>query len=326
MAKIDVIIPAYNAEETLGKALGSVYIQSVSNDIKVTIVDDCGADASYPFGYKKAFEGLLDIEVIRLPKNSGPAVARQVGMDATKGDYICFLDADDTFAGSFALEMLRNKLDEDETVVLVSGLFFEKRKEMAFVKHENDMTWLHGKMYRRSFIDKYGICFNETRANEDVGFNTKIKLLENEKERIAFLPNLVYYWQWNDGGITRINDFAYTYDASYFGYVENQIDAITFAMQNGKVDDFLLGYTFEVLSFIYIYLLRIRWKRPELEPKAWEYARRYYNEVMALLDFSSVTDEQRDLWITVGIATQISHLHGRIIDMTFDKFMEILLA
>ena len=39
--------------------------------------------------------------------------------------------------------------------------------------HEQDMVWMFGKMYRRSFIDKYKIRFHETsRANEDNGFNT----------------------------------------------------------------------------------------------------------------------------------------------------------
>jgi len=325
MAKIDIIIPSYKSQAFLHKALASIALQTVADNIRVTVVLDGETVGPYQ-DIMYDFERYFQLDFIELTPNGGPAVARQKGLDTTFCPYVMFLDADDTLAGAYAVEMLLKKLEDDESVVLVGGTFYEKRQDMSFVKHENDMTWLHGKMYRRSFLDKRQIRFNNTRANEDVGFNTKIKLLETETERIAFLPNLVYYWHFNDDGITRVNNFEYTYNQSYFGYVGNQIDAITFAHKIVGDEKFLLGYSLEVLANIYIYILRLRWKNPEKEPEAFEFATRYFDEVIKVLDFDSVKDEEYQEIITVSIASQISHLHGYIIDMTFYEFLNILMA
>ncbi len=326
MKKIDIIIPSYKSQEFLHKALASIALQTVADNIRVTVVLDGEPFVGHYQFILYDFERYFELEFIKLKENGGPAVARQYGLDRTSCPYVMFLDADDTLAGAYAVEMLLKKLEDDESVVLVGGTFYEKRQDMSFVKHENDMTWLHGKMYRRSFLDKHQIRFNDTRANEDVGFNTKIKLLETETERIAFLPNLVYYWHWNESGITRINNFEYTLNQSYFGYVENQIDAIMFAHKIVGNEKFLLGYALEVLANIYIYILRIRWKNEEKEPQAFEFATRYFDEVITKLDVDVLTNEEHQEIITVSIANQISHLHGYIIDMTFFEFLNILMA
>jgi hypothetical protein len=83
------------------------------------------------------------------------------------------------------------------------------------MSHEYDQIWMFGKMYRRSFIDKYNIRFHPTsRANEDNGFNTIIRLCSNENEQINFIPDHVYYWHENLKSITRNNDCQYTYGSS----------------------------------------------------------------------------------------------------------------
>lgn len=326
MSKLDVIIPVYKAKETIFQTLSSVAIQSIAKDINVLMVVD--ADGySYDDLYHK-FEGMFgDFTIYYLAENGGPAVARQFGLDHSSSPYVAFIDADDTFAGAFALEILMNKLEVDPKIIMVSSVFYEKRKDLSFVKHERDMVWLHGKVYRRSFLDKWGIRFNDTRANEDVGFNTKIKLLENENERILFVDSMTYYWHWNSTGITRVNELSYTYTDSYFGYVDNQIDAIHHALKYLAVNDtFLVGYALEVLVHGYIYIMRIRYNRPELEPKAWDYARKYYNEVINALDTSVITDENFTEIVARTIEGQIGHFRQHIIDMTFHEYMNILLA
>lgn len=326
MTKIDLIIPTYKAKNTIFQALSSVAIQTIAKDVNVIMVVDCDG-YNYDDLYHK-FDGVFgDFTMYYLEENGGPAVARQFGIDKGTSPYIMFLDADDTFSGAFTFELLVNKMEKNQNVVLVSSVFYEKRHDLSFVQHSNDLTWVHGKLYSRAFLNKYDIRFNTTRANEDVGFNTKIKLLESETERILFADTLSYYWHWTDTGITRVNNFEYTYDQSYVGYVENQIDAINHALKYIESNNpFLLGHSVETLTNIYIYILRIRFHRPELEPRAWEYARLYYDKVIENIDMTEMLDETFREIVSVSIENQLPHLRGNIFDMTFHEFMKILVA
>jgi glycosyltransferase involved in cell wall biosynthesis len=326
MSKIDLIIPVYKAYGTIFKTLSSVVIQSVENDINVIMVVD-NDGYNYDWLYHKFENRFANLTIYYLSENGGPAVARQYGIEKGTSPYIMFLDADDTFGGAFAVESLLAIMEREPKFAVVSSAFYEKRENLSFVEHRNDMTWLHGKIYRRSFIEKYDVRFNKTRANEDVGFNTKIKLLENENEKIYFTNTMTYYWHWNKTGITRVNNFEYTYDQSYVGYVQNQIDAIQFALNHlPNNNEYLIGHSIEVLANIYMYLLRIRVHRPELEPRAWDYARDYYNMFTTQLDTKELLDETFNEIVSVTIENQLPHLRGHIVDMTFHDFLNILEA
>ncbi len=88
-----VIIPVYNGAETICRAIDSVIAQGCS-DLEVIVVDDASTDGT---------PGLINerygnkVKVISLPENSGSSVARNAGMVAASGDYIVFLDADDSW-------------------------------------------------------------------------------------------------------------------------------------------------------------------------------------------------------------------------------------
>ena len=86
---ISVVIPAYNAEKSLGRALQSVFSQTYTN-IEVIVIDDGSTD-----GTAECIR-LFDQPLIsHLQVNSGAAAARNFGVGLTSGRYIAFLDADD---------------------------------------------------------------------------------------------------------------------------------------------------------------------------------------------------------------------------------------
>lgn len=89
---ISVIIPIYNAEVTLQKTLNSVLNQTYKF-FEVLMIDDASADNSK----KIATEYTKDprFKLIFLNKNNGVANARNIGIEASSGEYLCFLDADD---------------------------------------------------------------------------------------------------------------------------------------------------------------------------------------------------------------------------------------
>ena len=81
LPKIDVIIPAYKAQNTILRTLSSIAEQEILEDLEVTIVND--ADG---IGYKEfvdMFSPYMKIKEITMEKNGGPGDARQYGIDNT---------------------------------------------------------------------------------------------------------------------------------------------------------------------------------------------------------------------------------------------------
>jgi len=90
---VSVITPVYNASKFIPRLLESV----ASQDLIVyehILVDDCSQDDSYGLLSEAALKSPY-IKVIRLPKNSGPVVARNEAIKHASGKYLAFLDADD---------------------------------------------------------------------------------------------------------------------------------------------------------------------------------------------------------------------------------------
>lgn len=92
MAKISIIIPVYNAEKYLRKCLESV-INQTFKDIEILCINDGSTDSSLNILNEYAEKD----ERVRVfsQKNSGPAVARNVGLAEAGGEYLWFIDADD---------------------------------------------------------------------------------------------------------------------------------------------------------------------------------------------------------------------------------------
>jgi len=95
-ATISVIMPAYNAAGFIGRAIGSVLAQTMPA-LEILVIDDASTDhtRSVLNGYAMAQPS---IKIIELPRNGGPAAARNAGIAAARGDWLAVLDADDAFA------------------------------------------------------------------------------------------------------------------------------------------------------------------------------------------------------------------------------------
>lgn len=91
--KVSVIIPVYNTKKFLPKCIDSV-LQQTLDDIEIIIVDDSSKDGSLDIliEYAKRYP---NINLICLAKNSGVAIARNIGLQYATGKYISFVDSDD---------------------------------------------------------------------------------------------------------------------------------------------------------------------------------------------------------------------------------------
>jgi glycosyltransferase involved in cell wall biosynthesis len=87
-----IITPLYNTKDFISDTIQSVLSQTYK-DWELVIIDDCSTDGSYKLA--KEFEKDHRIKVYKLPQNSGPAIARNKGIELAKGSYIAFLDSDD---------------------------------------------------------------------------------------------------------------------------------------------------------------------------------------------------------------------------------------
>lgn len=296
-SKIDIIIPAYNVpHDILFRCLSSIACQDIVSEIEVTIVDDASTEQNYSDVIKN-FQSILKVNLLRYEENGGPGVARQYGIDHTSNGYIAFIDADDTFNGAFALKALRNGIELQNNIYqMCVGVFDEVHEDdvpngdgPVLMAHEQDMVWMFGKLYRRSFIDKYDIRFHPTsRANEDNGFNTICRLCSSEHEQINFIPAHVYYWHENLHSITRINDCQYSYGGSerdsFYGYVENMIYAVKEAKKRKPYNGYISMWAVSCMLHIYEYYIECVARAPEHAANNLKWCKRYYNEVYKIFE------------------------------------------
>lgn len=272
--KIDVIIPCYNAHKTIFRCLCSIGSQTLKDDLKITLVNDCdGSDYSK---YVELFKGVLDINIITMEKNGGPGMARQTGINNTTNPIITFIDADDTFTGPYALEVLRDALLEDKTHVAVFSSFLEERNSV-FIEHQKDVVWMFGKLYKRDFINKYGIHFFEgLRCNEDLSFNKQCQFFSNENEKIRAINNTTYYWMETESSITRVNNHEYYYKDSYWSMLKAWTYSINYALSKGANKENIDKFIKDSIGTAYAYYIQIEERRPEFLENAWKATVEYY--------------------------------------------------
>ncbi len=114
MPRISILIPAYNAEETILQALDSAQGQTF-DDIEIIVIDDASTDRTAELVTERARIDLR-IQLVRLETNSGPAAARNAGIAIAKGEWLALLDADDTMS-SYRLERLLGEAAAQDVLV-----------------------------------------------------------------------------------------------------------------------------------------------------------------------------------------------------------------
>ena len=216
---LDIIIPCYNARDNLFYTLSSISIQSKIKGFKVYIVND---KSSYDYSDEvKYFSKFFDIEEIILDKNLGPGGARREGLNHSTSKYVMFIDSDDVLYDCNSLYNLYSNMKDND--LLISSFYLERDGVRALKK--NNLIWLHGKMYKREFLDKNNITFNDSRANEDNGFNRLI-LFCNPKQKV--IDDITYVYRDNKDSITRKNNRNY----KIFG-LEGFVYNMKWAMEEG---------------------------------------------------------------------------------------------
>jgi len=105
---VSIIVPVYNVDQYLGRSVESMLNQNYGN-IEIILVDDGSKDRSGEIAdeYAKTYERVISIR----QNNQGVSVARNIGMDIAKGEYITFVDPDD-YLELDAIEVMVSLLEE----------------------------------------------------------------------------------------------------------------------------------------------------------------------------------------------------------------------
>lgn len=208
MKKISIIIPVYNAEQYIDNCLKSLIGQTYKN-IEIILVDDGSKDSSYDIclEYSKKYSFIK----IFHKTNGGPSSARNLGISKASGDYICFVDSDDTVSEYYVEKLLENKADmvlggfielinENKKNVKMCNSIQMFKDEEIYIKFieasESDIynsPWC--KLYKRNIIEKNKLRYDESlRMGEDLEFN--INYLKYCKSMII-IPDCLYYYNKN---------------------------------------------------------------------------------------------------------------------------------
>lgn len=216
---VDIIIPAYNCEDTINVALASVATQKLDNgdSLLVTIVNDKSTTVPNYNAFVEYWSALFPIQTIDKEENAGCGQARQTGVDETDGDYFMFLDADDVLGSPFAVRSLVREAKRGDFDVTM-GTFIEEDGDGHINQHGENWIWCHGKLYKRRTIERFLLRFNLTRGNEDVGYHCVLNKLT---DRTSYINQVVYIWQNQRGSLVRGNRDGYAYGYGWRDFVEN---------------------------------------------------------------------------------------------------------
>ena len=111
---ISVIVPVYNGARSLDRSLRSVLTQTLP-DFELIVVDDCSTDESVDI--LRSYQALDErVRVFATATNSGPGVARNVGLGNARGRFIAFLDSDDFWMRDKLEKQIRS-FDNDDVIL-----------------------------------------------------------------------------------------------------------------------------------------------------------------------------------------------------------------
>ncbi len=124
ISKISVIMPVYNVEEFLEEAIESVLNQSFQ-ELELILVNDGSTDNSSTI-CEKYVEEDKRIKYIE-QKNSGVSIARNKGLSLAEGEYIFFMDSDDTIDSDFLKTSYETAKKEDSDIVVIGEYYCKRR-------------------------------------------------------------------------------------------------------------------------------------------------------------------------------------------------------
>lgn len=186
MPKVSIIIPIYNAEKYIQTTVDSVLSQTFS-DWELLLIDDCSKDHTSSI-CEKLVQSDNRITYIRQNENGGPAKARNVGIGYAKGEYLAFVDSDDTIEPTFLERLVSTSIVNNADIVWCNykeiwenNIIYRKHNHPCnisipydtyirfFFNNQEGLGSMCTKLYRKSFLEQNKLFLNSERVHEKIG-------------------------------------------------------------------------------------------------------------------------------------------------------------
>ena len=220
---ISVIIPVYKVEQYICRCLQSVIDQETDGfKLECLLIDDCSPDHSMDIveDIIKNYQGTtISFKVIRHEVNQGLSAARNTGIMASTGDYIFFIDSDDSIIENtfkqfatylheypFAAVIIGNALDLEEESLSNSSmtnnntpcLLDNKRIIMSYALSRSIDRHAWNKLIRRSLVLDNDLLFDHGLLYEDVTWTYRLYSCVSS---VLIVPELTYMYECNPSSI-----------------------------------------------------------------------------------------------------------------------------
>lgn len=247
--KFQILIPQYKEDENVIKPLlDSIALQQnvPMDEIGVIICND-GSDVFLPQKFLDSYPYL--IEYHKEP-HRGVSATRNSCLDYATADYVMFCDADDMFVNMCGLYIvfreMKNGFDS-----LVSVFQEESRhpetKEVIYINHDMDSTFVHGKVHRRQYLLDNHIRWNDSLTiHEDSYFNI---LCQNLSQNVKYCTVPFYLWKWRDESVCR-HDPKYILK-TYNNMLDSNDALISAFLSRGLMDKAMFYVVFMIFDAYY---------------------------------------------------------------------------
>lgn len=228
-----IIIPLYNTNpERFKRICDYISSQPCVDDIELILIDDASPDKSYNDIINDV---TFDFTLRVLTENVGQGVARQIGADIAKGEWLTFVDHDDDLVGDISVvkeDIIKNKCEflYETTIIIANDYDFH---ETGLYRLSNKPNYLHGKFINREELMKSNIKFHpELKTHEDTYyFGTlnayTIMLQKDNPDRCIRYINdefISYIWYlWPDSTSHKVGIWLETHFSDYTRAIKESI-------------------------------------------------------------------------------------------------------
>lgn len=251
---VSVIVPVYNSAKYLSDCIDSILAQTFEN-IEIILINDGSTDCSASICDEYSLK-YPNIKVVH-KDNGGASSARNKGLDIATGDYVMFVDSDDTIAANMVenlYEIMLNN-DSDISASLLKPTTDRERKLQKYDSMSAIVSLLTRKIDCSQCTKLYKISlfadlrFPEGVTNEDIVFLVKVY---SKIDRLIYVNENYYFY--------RMNLQSITHSVAHVCDIYNNLEVITSELSgcDKKIKDALLVYRSFVLVDVCMKLIKTK--------------------------------------------------------------------
>ena len=214
---ISLILPVYNVAAYVEECLDSLLGQVFESDFEIILIDDKSTDGSLEICRRFAENHPQQIVLIACESNAGVSVARNLGLERARGEYLMFVDPDDLLPADALGLLYRAARRHDADIVKGNLVLFSPKGEKyapdrvrreTVVRGEDVLTELYrhrlvrghvgGKMFRREGLGELRLSAGVRMAQDLLYFSEMFAAAD----RLVLIPETVYRYRKHAGGST----------------------------------------------------------------------------------------------------------------------------